>query len=288
MKTRIKKTIIGLCILLILAVFSVEIAARFLGLADVPIREANPVTGYIPVASQSGSFLGNTWHINEMQMISRKEFTSNGDEILILGDSIVFGGNPLDQSERVGEQLDGRFDSRNVYAIADGSWTFKNSVNYLASRKDDLQQLQDIVFVLNSFDFDGPPSSWRCMSFHPTAAPLSASYFLFRKQFFPQCLVESPSELTVPDFDVDARLNGLLEEFKDTRFSILLYQNESEWQSRTSLRDLIGGGLSSKIALFELTDFPEMWNEDFYSDSIHPNAEGAAALAGILERILSR
>jgi hypothetical protein len=115
------------------------------------------VTGYIPVASQSGSFLNNTWHINEMQMISRKECTSRGDEVLVVGDSIVFGGNALDQSERVGEQLDALFETRNVYAIADGSWTFKNSVNYLASRKDDLLQLQDIVFVLNSRDFEGPP-----------------------------------------------------------------------------------------------------------------------------------
>lgn len=78
-----------------------------------------------------------------------------------------------------------------------------------------------------------------------------------------------------------------MEEFKNTRFSILLYQNKAEWQSGTSLRDLIGGGLSKKIDIYELTDFSEMWNEGFYIDGIHTNAEGAAALAGILERILS-
>jgi hypothetical protein len=78
-----------------------------------------------------------------------------------------------------------------------------------------------------------------------------------------------------------------VEEFKNTRFSILLYQNKAEWQSGTSLRDLIGGGLSKKIDIYELTDFSEMWNEGFYIDGIHTNAEGAAALAGILERILS-
>ena len=286
MSMRFKKTIIGMS-LLVLLVFSVEIVTRVLGIADVPIREANPVTGYIPVASQSGSFLNNTWHINEMQMISRKEFTSRGDEVLVVGDSIVFGGNALDQSERVGEQLDALFETRNVYAIADGSWTFKNSVNYLASRKDDLLQLQDIVFVLNSPDFEAPPSSWRCMSFHPTVPPSSAAYFAYRKFFSPQCLEQSPPELTVPDFDVDAKLNQLVEEFKNSRFSILLYQNKAEWQSGTSLRDLIGGGLSKKIDIYERTDFPEMWNEGFYFDGIHANAEGAAALAGILERILS-
>ena len=125
------------------------------------------------------------------------------------------------------------------------------------------------------------------MSFHPTVPPSSAAYFACRKYFSPQCLEQSPPELTVPDFDVDAKLNQLVEEFKNTRFSILLYQNKAEWQSGTSLRDLIGGGLSKKIDIYELTDFSEMWNEGFYIDGIHTNAEGAAALAGILERILS-
>jgi hypothetical protein len=125
------------------------------------------------------------------------------------------------------------------------------------------------------------------MSFHPTVPPSSAAYFACRKYFSPQCLEQSPPELTVPDFDVDTKLNQLVEEFKNTRFSILLYQNKAEWQSGTSLRDLIGGGLSKKIDIYELTDFSEMWNEGFYIDGIHTNAEGAAALAGILERILS-
>ena len=142
------------------------------------------MTGYIPVASQSGSFLNNTWHINEMQMISRKECTSRGDEVLVVGDSIVFGGNALDQSERVGEQLDALFETRNVYAIADGSWTFKNSVNYLASRKDDLLQLQDIVFVLNSRDFEGPPLELALHVFSPDRATFECRLLRIPEIFF--------------------------------------------------------------------------------------------------------
>ena len=114
-------------------------------------------------------------------------------------------------------------------------------------------------------------------------------FTLHTESIFPRNAWKSrPPELTVPDFDVDSKLNQLADEFKYTRFSILLDQDKAEWQSGTSLRDLIGGGLSKEIDIYELTDFPEMWNDEFYFDGIHTNAEGAAALAGILERILSR
>lgn len=282
---RFKKTLLGVALVLA-GILSTEIIARVLGISDVPIRDPNPVTGYIPLPNQSGSFMNNSWHINEMQMISRNEFTTDGDEILIAGDSIVFGGNKLDQSERVGERLEAMLDARNVYTIADGGWSFKNPVNYLEARKDELSKVKDIVLVLNSDDFDRPPASWRCMSNHPTETPLSASYFAFRKYVFARQPDPTPDDLVVADFDVDSKLNGLLDDFKDTRFTILLYQNSSEWRSRQSLRELLGDGVSDRIEVYELTDFPDLWDQKFYTDALHPDAEGASALARIIERIL--
>jgi hypothetical protein len=154
-----------------------EVTLRYLGIADVPIRSANNVTGYIPLTSQSGVFVKNRWEINELSMISRKPFRKNRSTIVIAGDSVVFGGNLLDQSERVGERLDEMLSSKNVYSVADGSWSFKNQINYLLQYRDELAGTEHIIFVLNSEDF-GAPSSWRCKSFHPLKRPYSA-YILF-------------------------------------------------------------------------------------------------------------
>jgi len=38
--------------------------------------------------------------------------------------------------------------------------------------------------------------------------------------------------------------------------------------------------------VFELVDYADMWDLNYYSDSIHPNADGAAALARILNEAL--
>ena len=121
---RMIKTI---ALLLLLALPALELAVRTLGLADVPVRRANSTTGYIPLPAQSGRFLLNDWHINDLSMISSRDYNDDGRAIILAGDSVVFGGNPLAQSERIGERLDRMLPSP-VYAIADGSWAFKNTI----------------------------------------------------------------------------------------------------------------------------------------------------------------
>ena len=67
-----KKIIWRFFIILLILIIALEALTRLLGIADVPLRDSNSVTGYIPKSSQSGRFLTNDWNINAMQMISQR------------------------------------------------------------------------------------------------------------------------------------------------------------------------------------------------------------------------
>lgn len=277
----IKKGFLVIVTLLLLA----EIFVRILGIANVPIREANSINGYIPLASQSGRFLLNDWTINSMQMISSAEFNTEGNEVLLVGDSVVFGGNPLSQQQRVGEQLGRLLDNSTSYAIADGSWGFKNGLNYIEQNLEEIRGTDTIIFVLNSGDF-GAPSSWRCMSFYPTETPYSYLIFSIRKYFSPICLNETPSNLVVPDFDYSEKFRLIRSALNETRFIIFLYQNKTEFSENLTLKPMLDRRVIEYSEVYELAEYANMWDLNYYRDNIHPNADGAAALARILNEVL--
>lgn len=273
-------------IVFVFLLFFAELSVRFAGIADVPVRLANSDTGYIPRPSQDGSFLRNEWKINSMAMISEQEFTTEGQEILIAGDSVVFGGNLLDQHERVGERLGQINKNFDVYAIADGSWGFKNSLNYVEKNLIRLKGTEVIVFVLNSGDFN-EPSQWRCESFHPTDKPVSHLYFSFRKYLMPQCLKETPVEVKVKDYNYVDKFLFIRSSLPDTRFFILLYQNKKEFKNGESLKKMVDQRMLGLIPVKEVVDYKSMWSESFFADGIHPNPSGSAALAKILNELVS-
>lgn len=274
-------------VLIVIGLIFGEVAFRIAGVSNVPLRRADNITGYIPYPNQQGKFMNNLWQINELSMISSRPFRSSGYEVLVAGDSVVFGGNPLDQSERVGERLDKFTPDVDVYSVADGSWGFKNSINYLLSNKSSLLGVEQVIFVLNSGDFD-KPSSWRCESFHPTKPAFSALYFAIRKYFLPDCEEHTPSNLLVEDYDLNDKLKTLSETYKNTRFSVFLYANKEEFKGSKSIRSLLDGVVFQGVRVDELRDFSTEWSESYYSDGIHPTAEGANALANILKKIVEK
>ena len=263
-----------------------EALSRLLGVADVPLRNANSVTGYIPKPSQSGSFLRNDWHINAMQMISSKEFTTDSNELLLAGDSVVYGGSPLKQEERVGEQLDLITPDINVYTIADASWSFKNSLNYIEANQEKLLGLERIIFILNSGDFE-KPSSWRCESYHPISKPISHFFFMMRKRLIPKCLAKPQKDTLVEDYDFTEKFNRLIDKFENTDFTIFLYQNRDEYNDSRNLIELVDEKILPRVHVYQLIDYSDMWEKEYYRDTIHPSSNGTEALAKILLRIIN-
>jgi hypothetical protein len=266
---------------------ALELLVRLLGLADVPLHSANPVTGYIPLPMQSGRFLNRRWTINNLSMISTQQYERDPKSIILAGDSVVFGGNLLTQSERVGEQLD-KLTRGNVFSIAAGSWGAKNALAYFLSQKAHLGDPQQVIFVLNSGDFS-KASTWLCPSTHPTSRPLSHTYFAFRKYFWRECLRTTPPDDVVPDFDLARGFDRFLELYPKTKVVIVLYPTQAELKSKSSLVPIVDGldiQHEERLAVIDLvqvaTEDTNVWNESFYVDPIHPSAAGAEALARFL------
>lgn len=209
------------------------------------------------------------------------------NSLILAGDSVVFGGNPLTQSERVGEQLN-KLVGGNVFSIAAGSWGAKNELAYFLSRKKQIGDPKKIIFVLNSGDFS-TPSSWRCHSWHPRTRPISHAFFAFRKYFWRDCEKTSPADVLVQDFDLAKAFDSFLAMYPTSKIALVLYPTKAELKSGSSLVPVIDGLNIEHSDRLEIVDLVQVgsedataWNESFYADSIHPSPAGAAALANVL------
>jgi hypothetical protein len=135
---------------------------RLMGLGDFPLYEANNVIGYIPKASQQGTFMNTSdWVFNSLHMGTGEFKPGPGRDVLLVGDSLVYGGNSYRQAER------------QVWPIGAGSWSMHNELTWLMQHLDVVRQVDNVVFVPNSSDLEDSGSSWRCESTHPTHAPVS-------------------------------------------------------------------------------------------------------------------
>ncbi|WP_306481405.1 hypothetical protein [Limnobacter sp.] len=268
-----------------------EALVRFAGLADVPLRTANSITGYIPNPNQSGRFLLNDWVINNLSMISPEKYVKNIKNVILSGDSVVFGGNPFAQKDRLGSVLNTK--EQPVYSIADGSWSLKNQLNYFNTMVDRLGRIDKIIFVLNSGDFS-VPSSWSCESYHPTAAPLSHLYFVIRKYIYPDCS-GTPNEIIVKDYALTDGLTALLRNYSGAKIYFILYPNKAQYMNKVVLSEfidfssIIDVGLQNSINVVDLSPMfanSNTWMEQFYQDGIHPTKEGVKVLAGIIRELI--
>lgn len=189
-----------------------EVGVRLAGFVDFPLYEANAVMGYIPAASQSGSFLNkNTWRFNELHM-GAVPFKPTRNNVLLVGDSIVLGGNPLSETDRLGPKLQKILPlDVSVWPISAGSWALRNELAWLRANPDVVDKVSAIVFVVNSGDF-GEASSWSCELTHPTHKPTLALFYLVEKYVhaFSPCNGSVPPGLQVPPGDLPRELQAFL------------------------------------------------------------------------------
>ena len=181
----IKKTTSRLLILGISIFLGVELLVRLLGLTDFPLYDANNSIGYILKPSQSGEFLNkNAWQFNALSMQNDEEFLPDHNKVntLLIGDSIVSGGNPLSKKDRLGFQL-AKVLNQPVWSISSGSWALRNELTYLMLHPDVVKGVDHIIFILNSGNF-GKASSWACEFSHPRTYPLIASFYLFKRYIY--------------------------------------------------------------------------------------------------------
>jgi hypothetical protein len=267
-----------------------ELAARFSGATDFPLYQVDTEIGYIPAKNQSGRFLNkNSWVFNEHHMGAGPFTPGPGLDTLLVGDSIVLGGNPLPQESRLGPQLSQQTASR-VWPISAGSWSIANELKFFHGHPEVLAGIDQVVFVLNGGDLVDDLSHWRCDRNHPRRAPWSAAWYLLDKNILRLEDCETPKPAYAPprlNWKAEMRLLLSRPEMQGKPVYAVLYPDLSEASQAVSTQ-----AFERRMAQ-ELAPFPELrlirvgsdprWQmAGHYRDGIHPTEAGNAVLAAII------
>jgi len=284
---------------LVIVVFSLililtEVAVRFSGITNFPLYVANSEIGYIPAPSQSGVFLRkNSWQFNSKSMGATEFSPSNGEDTLLIGDSVVLGGNPYRDTDRLGPQLR-EITNELIWPISAGSWALRNELKWLELNPEVVAQSDKIIFILNTGDF-GSASSWSCETTHPRTRPLWGTMYVFKKYLWnwKKCN-QTPKHLLVPigDWKVDLHNFFLSTPAKGKKVEIFLYPEQTEMVGKKDIKILESN--VTEIVNQALPNFTDLsiwsvgkdsrWRQDFYRDGIHPTVEGTKVLAKIISQ----
>jgi len=213
---------------------------------------------------------------------------------LLVGDSIVLGGNGYRQVDRLGPQL-GRAMQQPVWPIAAGSWALRNELKYLKLHPEVVSNVGRIIFVSNSGDF-AEASSWACEETHPRSRPLFVTLYVMKKYLYNwKPCGATPAALQVPPGDWKPELQEFLssEPAKGKVIRFIMYPDRDELanakllQSRFEVHipELLLDGVDAS-AIYDLSR-DSRWNASYYKDEIHPTVEGMVMLAKIISTPLA-
>ena len=293
-----KKFSLSLIVLLI-AIFS-ELGLRFSGIGNFPIYQIDPQIGYIPAPNQTGKFLQkNKWVFNDKSMGVAERFQGSEKlDLLVIGDSLVYGGNPYSQEQKLGPQLQKKLGSGyQVWPVGAPSWSFLNEKEYLERHPEVISEIDGMIWVFNSGDFQNR-SQWWTDATHPRARPICLGYYVLNKYLlegnlkraFPAFLFwgKEPAPPSTKQMDQEIEnFAAKMQELKGNHFKkrlIVFYPNKTEEkQASNDVYDSLSLRLEerAKVAgalFFDLRKSPH-WNGSDYRDGIHPTAEGYERMA---------
>ena len=276
-----------------------ELALRFMGVTDFPLYLTDEVIGYMPAPEQSGVFLNkNHWRVNERGMGSVAWRPKGQQDLLLLGDSLVWGGNPLDQPDKLGPRLQNIVGVEwQVWSAAAGSWSVLNELAYL-DRYPDVQRETDVlVWVLNTGDLAASRSLWSSDETHPRKRPVSALLYAMGKYVAPHlgkgitpASAAPQASESVSAVTTDLLKARLTELAASKRILMVLYPDQTELASETphylAFRSALKQAMGSCCVLLELRQRKE-WTTDLYRDNIHPTAQGNEVFANLIHGALS-
>lgn len=290
-----RRHVVALSIVAVGGLLVGEIAIRATGITDFPLYKSSSDLGYAVAPNQKGVFLNrNHWIYNEKSQ-GAPPWNPNGEtDLLLLGDSLVLGGNPIDQPLRLGPQLAQCLPGWQVWPASAGSWSVANEIAYLKRFPEVSAAVGKIVWVVNTGDLAGP-SVWQSEFTHPRSHPDSALWYVFNKYVVLPRL-GSGGDSVIPDDPISpatvealrSQLAFLRKQNPQREILFVLYPTQEELNqtvpamdaSYKKFLDVLVGAVGATPVL-EIRKDPR-WKPDLYRDGIHPNAEGNRILAAII------
>lgn len=277
-----------------------EIGVRVLGLVDFPLYSVDGEIGYVAKPDQSGAFLRtNDWYFNDKSMPIGREWDHGAHpNLLLIGNSIIMGGNPFQQRDKLAPRLQALFGDRlTIWPMAIGGWTQINEMAYLARHPDVVANADAFAWECMSGGLHGG-TPWAGEYVFPTRRPVVAVWYLARRYLVPKILRSfEASELPITGASktefVDrfaAAVDGLAHGPNGRRKGLVwLYPTLAELKLARSGRDWLPerGQIEAiarrnGVAIVDLAASPR-WTEALYSPrGIHPTAAGNAVIASIL------
>jgi hypothetical protein len=293
-----KNALSRIALVVLVLLVGAELAVRLSGMVDFPIYHVDNEIGYIPEPNQAGTFLHkNSWVFNDRSMGTAAPWSPTRPGILLIGNSIVMGGNVYDQKEKLGPLLQQQMgDSYVVWPIAAGGWT---NVNELAYLKRNAVVTANPRFFLWEFMTGGlsGPSVWQSDLTWPREHPTWASWYVFRRYIWPRLYHSLPSELP----PVGATDAAYLAEFKKaiaalaratgkahsgilflypSKAQYLVARQGQKWLPERSEIESVAS--TAGLTVIDIAQQRE-WNESLYrADGVHPTVRGNQVLALIL------
>jgi hypothetical protein len=293
-----KRAATRVAFLVIALILGAELVVRLSGIVDFPVYHVDDEIGYIPKPNQAGNFLHrDSWVFNDHSMGTVTPWTPARPGILLIGNSVVMGGNPYDQKQKLGPLLQQQMgDAYTVWPIAAGGWTNVNEMVYLKRNPEVTVRPRFFLWEFMSGGLSGL-SVWRGDLTWPRAQPIWASWYTFRRYVWPHLYHGLPSELP----PVGAPNPAYLAQFKDSVSAlaqatsdqhsglVFLYPNKAEYLNARRGREWLPErseissiASTAGLAVIDIAQQPE-WNESFYRpDGVHPTAGGNQVLAHIL------
>jgi hypothetical protein len=287
-----------------LAIGMVEVGVRFAGLVDFPTYTVDNEIGYIIKPNQSGSFLEkNRWAFNDKSMGTSSAWSpTNHVNVLLIGNSIIMGGNPYDQPDKVGPQIQQILgESYAIWPIAVGGWSNVNETIYLERNEDVVRAADFFVWEYMDGGLSGL-STWRNDYVWPRERPIWAGWYVFRRYVLPHLISTNMNELP-PEGSVNPNYLKNFEAIvatlankspKQTHGIIFFYPSKAEYLNAKKGGDWLEDRedfekISQQygIKLIDISQQPD-WNESLYRpDGTHLTVEGNSVLAHILSSAIT-
>ena len=282
----------------------VEAVVRMAGLADFPTYLRSDAFGYSPQGNQSGAFLGrNRWSFNDRSMGGERPWQpSQRADILLVGYSIVMGGNTYDQVDKVGPLLEDRLGRGcPVWSVAAGGWSTVNEMRFLQAHPDVMAGTDFVVWELMAGQLGGL-QPWVEETQHPTRRPWWATGYVVRKAMSQRFGVGRGAVSAAVPSDVErhyAELDQVLGRLaaaagRRPAGMLFLYPDQAQLELARAGREWMDDRprieqLATRhgLILLDVAQSPR-WTSALYKDGVHPTVDGNRVLAGLLADALAQ